>query len=211
MANSGGELACKLGIAAIVGAVIATFVGAPTWSFNEKGAAWAQAIGAILALGVTILLNRADARERRVDRDARARNAGISVKPALVEFRDELRGTLEELDRGLSPANAGPYELADENFEESPFTHGIAGTVSPSKALAERVSAIAELGTAAKATQTAYRTMEDLGEAFRGHYVEQIGECLYDNDEQNAATIALMRRCVGEVDAAIHKIDLLYI
>lgn len=166
-------------------------------------AGWVGAGGAVLALFVTIFLNRADARERRIEREARARTSGVFVKPPLVHIRKELKEALENLDRGMKPQHAGPHD--DEGF-----TWGIAGIDSPPSTLTERLPAIADLGPAAKVTQAAYRTMQDLHESFERHYIEAYGECAYDDQELTASTIALMRRCLVATDKAIAAIDRLY-
>lgn len=173
-------------------------------------AGWVQAFGAVVALFVAILLNRADARERSIDRDARARNAGILLKPIFLAFREELASALGEIDRGVFLGSAGPFEEGDDRFGESIICYGIAGIVSPPKALSDNHHAIAELGKAAKAAMSAYLRMKELDAEFRHHYIEPIGEFNYDDAAQNEKTVALMRDCVNAIDRAVAKVDALY-
>ncbi|MGN2246938.1 hypothetical protein ACFWZ3_09625 [Frateuria sp. GZRR35] len=170
---------------------------------SQAYAAWVQAVGAILALATTIWLNRVDAFERRIDRDARARNAGIFLKPILVGFRKELAEALEQVDGGQSLESVGPMDDDGQGY-------GFAGIWTPPSKLTDSLPAVAELGSAAKAVQEAYRRMEDLRNAFGKHYIEEIGECHYDDEEMNQASLLMARTCLAAVDAAIEEVDRLY-
>lgn len=165
--------------------------------------AWAQAIGTILALAITIVLNRIDARERRIERDARARNAGIVVRPVLAEIRDELKEAIKEIDEGSSPHSVGRYEEGEQNY-------GLAGIWTTPPKLTDKLHAMAELGRAAKDAQAAYLSLEELHRTYTRHYIEEIGECFYDDVQMNLGSIAATRRTILNLDAAISSIDQLY-
>lgn len=176
------------------------------WWFDLRTSdrpAWVQAIGTILALAITIVLNRLDARERRIERDARARNAGIVVRPVLAEIRDELKEAIKAIDEGSSPQSVGSYEEDEQNY-------GLAGIWTTPPKLIDKLHAMAELGRAAKDAQAAYLSLEELHRKYTRHYIEEIGECFYEDVQMNLDSIAATRRTILDLDTAISAIDQLY-
>lgn len=192
-------------VAALLAAVGTYYLLGPWWPGLRASdrPAWVQAIGTILALAITIVLNRLDARERHVERDARARNAGIAVRPVLAEIRDELKEAIKAIDAGSRLASVGPYEEDEQNY-------GLAGIWTTPPKLVDKLHAMAELGRAAKDAQAAYLSLEELHRKYARHYIEEIGECSYDDLQMNFDSIATTRRTILDLDAAISAIDQLY-
>lgn len=174
-----------------------------TAASSQAHAGWVQALGALAALLVTVLLNRSDARDRKIERDARARNAAIIVLPVFAEFRQELVDALSGIKSGKSLSLVGPVDDDGEG-------HGLAGIWVPPPRLTGMLSSFAELGGAAKATQMAYRSMEELHRAFMEHYIEEIGECLYDDEAMNQKSITTMVKCKASVEVAIGELEALF-
>jgi hypothetical protein len=143
----------------VVGIVLALWIRFPDWLWSANAPAWVQAIGAVLALAVTVALSRSDAHERRLESAARRRSAAITLYPLFVDLRDGVRWALEKAETGASP-----NELGYDRYGE-PYSVGSVVRISPDLKIAFAYAE--QLGAAASAVQSAYHAVsrfEDFAE-----------------------------------------------
>lgn len=138
---------------------------------HQGGAAWVQSLGALLALFVAILLNRADARERGKERLDRARSAAVALSPFVARIADGLAWALQQRDKGERPDNIGTSE------DQQTISVGDEARISIEFKAA--FSLTSQLASAAKPTQQLYYELE----RFRG-YLNSVTDDSGDPDEQ---------------------------
>lgn len=168
-------------------------------------ASWVQAVGAILALAVTIWLSRLDNRERRRAAATRARSAAIAVFPELVDVQAELSWALDQIEKGY-PANDlgnfGPEDADTLRFWRTP--------VMPARLEALR-PILYELGDAAEPAQRAYFALQRLRQYFKDFVRLQALDEIPENIWTYSAaeweqTHALARAAQAKVKRAVEAI-----
>lgn len=123
-------------------------------------AAWVQAIGALLALGLTIYLSRGDRKAREKTERARGRSAALALFPVMMDILGELSWALAQVEKGHRPEEIGCRGPEDEDtirFWQTP--------VMPDKLIA-MLPLLHELGDAAEPSQRAYFALQQLKRDF---------------------------------------------
>lgn len=131
-----------LGGCILGGVIIASPIHLPKELWSNTAAAWLQAIGTVLALGVAIAvpyrLRAADRQETQQNRKLRARSLAISIKPhlnGLSDFAVVLRGRLSIRARNYS-GHSVHVVLGDT---ELPLPEALSGRVSELHILGEAI------------------------------------------------------------------------
>lgn len=145
-------------------------------------AAWVQAIGAIIALALTIYLSRVDRTGRKRSALVRGRSAALAIFPIFVDVFTKLELALENVSKGRSPEGVGQSVPASDEliaFWSAPVLPASLKAMSP---------LLHELGEAAEASQKAYFALYRLQLVFRPVDSEtQGGESLYSLEEWRVA------------------------
>ena len=169
---------------------------------SATAAGWAQALGAIGALGIAIWLNRRDAAERAMERAARARNAGLAVLPYLYESHVPVYWVLEQLKSGNAPDEIGTDDYGNpEGIGEQRFKSQGLETVFPY---------VSQLGPAARSTQLALLALDKLEWSVRSMY-EPDGYYDYKADDMKKVCTNLekthnaLTEAIAEVVALLHS------
>jgi|GEM_PF-3031303 len=181
------------------------------WVEQHPGiAAWVQAVGAIVALAATIWLNRKDAKERHVERDARARHVSLTIKPILDDFIVEIDSALKGIKDGKDPYQAGPFRIDGPDDSPTCTPLGICGIESPPTAMTAVLVMIPQLAGAEKPTFAALQSMYALNREFWKHYDSDSGEFHYDDQGQLVKTLDAMRLTSTMTKKARDAIERLY-
>lgn len=168
---------------------------------SATAASWVQALGAVGALGIAIWLNRKDSAERRVERLARERNAGLTVVPFLQESHVMVLWALERLQQGKQPYRLG----TDEDGGDI----GLGAQVFRSKGMMAAFPYVAQLGPAAHATQLAFRALGRLESAVGSMYDHYEGEYFYTPEgvekcrDRLRDAERLLRQAIPQIDNLI--------
>lgn len=168
---------------------------------SSEWAAWVQAGGAILALFVTILLSRLDARERKWTALLQARNAAIALHPTL-------RATLRELEWATSKLEAGREPDRLEFDVHGQYWIDVGMLRKLHEKLLPHLPWISSLGVAAPSVQRAFRAIDAMTEDLQSYYHEFLDadDKVFDSDRWPDSrkgverALTLLRKAMVEVD-----------
>jgi len=154
------------------------------WVDAHQGtAAWVQAIGAIVAMGLTLLLWWSDRSSRRDLADARARASALVLLPPLTQHNELLTWARDQLEAGRHASEIG----TDGPDNDIALWH-----IDPfPQRLVEIQGSLADLGPAAASVQRAFFALQNMDEERRlaqeGWEWEQPDDRGYTADQLNRA------------------------